>query len=370
MADTENKQEKSSPPSGYVCSLCKKPGHWIEQCSLKKNGKKRKINPTHIHEPGVDQDDGVGRDKNDDESPPPVPEEKDDGIGDSAVAERLQKLGPVRYPSSKVRSSYMLQFTLLKEDDERRLKPDREDDDAIWYTHVCKHCHIPLTLKWKPKLSGKEGGSYHSIVAQRHLEKCNGGGRDAIAPAIAVKLEKAAMKHAHTIVSRKSSTPATADLCDHHIESPTRLQILHPNLFTSFGLKHSFHGKIRTVQCFESNPLVRETLSSPGTGDVLVVDGGGSSRCAIMGDALATFAVGNGWSGVVVNGYIRDSWIINGMDVGVKALGTHPLKSLKDNRGKSNVRVNFGGVEFVPGHYLYSDADGIIVSEEELSLPP
>jgi regulator of ribonuclease activity A len=154
------------------------------------------------------------------------------------------------------------------------------------------------------------------------------------------------------------------------MQSPARLQIVLPNLLTSFGLKKSFHGKIQTVKCFESNPLVRETLSSPGDGDVLVVDGGGSPRCAIMGDMLATFAVTNGWSGVVVNGYIRDSMIINNLDVGVKALGTHPLKSLKDYRGEHNIRVSFGGVEFVPGHYLYSDGDGILVSEEELSLPP
>jgi len=101
-----------------------------------------------------------------------------------------------------------------------------------------------------------------------------------------------------------------------------------------------------------------------------VVDGGGSQRCAIMGDMLATFALDNGWSGVVVNGYIRDSKLINEMNVGVKALGTHPLKSLKDYKGEKNVRVNFGGVEFVPGHYLYSDEDGILISEEELLMPP
>jgi len=88
-----------------------------------------------------------------------------------------------------------------------------------------------------------------------------------------------------------------------------------------------------------------------------------------MGDMLATFARDNGWSGVVVNGYIRDSKIIRGLEgLGVKALGTCPLKSLKDYRGELGVRVSFGGVEFVPGYYLYSDEDGIVVSEEELTL--
>lgn len=131
------------------------------------------------------------------------------------------------------------------------------------------------------------------------------------------------------------------------------------------------------MKCFESNPLVREVLSKPppqsesassSIGHVLVVDGGGSSRCAIMGDMLATFARDNGWSGVVINGYIRDSKVINGLDIGVKALGTHPLKSLKDYRGEEGVTVAFGGCEFVRGHYLYSDEDGILISEEPLEI--
>ena len=171
------------------------------------------------------------------------------------------------------------------------------------------------------------------------------------------------------------NTIATADLCDKNISSPDRLQVVQPNLFKSYGLKSSFSGKIYTVKCFESNPLVREVLSKapPGKGEedegsVLVVDGGGSQRCAIMGDMLATFGRDNGWSGVVINGFIRDSKIINGIDIGVKALGTHPLKSLKDYRGEEGVRVSFGGVEFVPGHYLYSDEDGIVVSASPLEV--
>ena len=164
-----------------------------------------------------------------------------------------------------------------------------------------------------------------------------------------------------------SSSPATADLCDDHIKSPQRLQIVESNLFKSFGKKKAFHGIIETVSCFESNPLVRETLSSEGHGRVLVVDGGGSKRCAILGDMLAGFAKDNNWAGVVVNGYIRDSALINEMeDVGIKALGTHPLKSAKTHPGSKGVNVNFGGVEFVPGHYLYSDEDGIIISETDL----
>ena len=109
--------------------------------------------------------------------------------------------------------------------------------------------------------------------------------------------------------------------------------------------------------------MVRTVLSTPGQNRVLVVDGGGSKRVAILGDQIANLAVDNGWAGVIVNGCIRDSAIINGLDIGVKALGTHPVKSLKTYPGERGVAVNFGGVEFVPGYWVYSDEDGIVVSE-------
>jgi RraA famliy len=181
----------------------------------------------------------------------------------------------------------------------------------------------------------------------------------------------------------------TADLCDLHIPSPRRLQVVQPNLFQSYGTKKSFHGKITTIRCFESNPLVRQVLSegppppttststsstctssSCSAGAVLVVDGGGSQRCALLGDQLASMVKDRGWSGVVINGYIRDSRVINEMDnVGIKALGTYPVKSSKDYHiGERDIPVCFGGVEFVPGHYLYSDEDGILVSEQDFSL--
>src|SRR5690606_34782689 len=103
-------------------------------------------------------------------------------------------------------------------------------------------------------------------------------------------------------------------------------------------------------------------------GRVLVVDGGGSMRCALFGDKLAALAVKNGWSGVVVNGCIRDSAQIGTMDIGMKALAAHPLKSVKNDYGRAEVIVQFAGVTFTPGHYLYADADGIIVSAEPLLL--
>uniref|UniRef100_A0A7S4QRK3 4-hydroxy-4-methyl-2-oxoglutarate aldolase n=1 Tax=Ditylum brightwellii TaxID=49249 RepID=A0A7S4QRK3_9STRA len=159
--------------------------------------------------------------------------------------------------------------------------------------------------------------------------------------------------------SSSSSPPpiiATADLCDDFITSPDRLSVVNPSpRFYNYGRITSFFGKIYTIRCFESNPLVRKTLSQPGNGQVLVVDGGASQRVAILGDELAKLAHDNNWAGVIINGCIRDSKAIGMMDVGVKALGTHPLKSIKNHEGEGGVIVSFSGVEFVHGHWLYSD---------------
>lgn len=154
----------------------------------------------------------------------------------------------------------------------------------------------------------------------------------------------------------------TADLCDDHAES---VQICEP-IFSSFGGKARFAGRISTIKCFEDNSLVREAVGEPGEGRVLVVDAGGSKRCAMLGDLLAAKAVDNGWSGVVMYGLIRDSADIAQMDLGVKALGTYPLKSVKKGIGERDVQVKFGGVSFAPGHYLYADEDGIICSASSL----
>ena len=160
--------------------------------------------------------------------------------------------------------------------------------------------------------------------------------------------------------------PTLADLCDDHVNSPARLSVVEPGLFFQFGTITRFCGQVQTVRCFESNPTVREVLSTPGHRQVLVVDGGGSKRVAIMGDQIAKLAVDNNWAGVIVNGCIRDSAIINQLDIGVRALGTHPVKSLKTYPGEKNAKCNFGGVEFVAGHWVYVDDDGILVSEKPL----
>lgn len=135
-----------------------------------------------------------------------------------------------------------------------------------------------------------------------------------------------------------------------------------------FGGRLAFSGRAATVKCFENNPLVRASLEEQGQGRVLVVDGGGSRRCALLGDNIAAMAVANGWSGIVINGCIRDSLDISKMDLGVKALATFPLKSSKRDPGLRDVAVSFAGVTVSPGDWIYADGDGILVSKEELKL--
>lgn len=154
----------------------------------------------------------------------------------------------------------------------------------------------------------------------------------------------------------------TADLCD---QFESELRICAP-MFRSYGGRAAFGGQVTTLKLFEDNGLVRKALEAPGNGRVLVVDGGGSMRRALVGDQIAALAVKNGWAGIVVYGCIRDSAAIGGMDIGVCALGTHPLKTVKRNEGQVDLTVSFGGIDFVPGHYLYADADGVIVCPRSL----
>jgi len=156
---------------------------------------------------------------------------------------------------------------------------------------------------------------------------------------------------------------ATADLCD---AFPERVKVADP-IFRSYGAISAFGGAIVTLKVHEDNVLVKEALSVPGEGRVLVVDGGGSLRCALVGDILAKMACDNGWAGIVVYGCIRDSAAIAAIPIGIKALNTHPLKSLKKGRGDREVAVTFAGLTFFPGHFVYADADGVIVAESALS---
>lgn len=155
---------------------------------------------------------------------------------------------------------------------------------------------------------------------------------------------------------------ATADLYDEYGDS---LQIPTP-MFNNYGGNLMFSGEIVTVKCHEDNSLVRGTLEQAGEGKVLVVDGGGSLRCALLGDMLAELGIKNGWAGVIVYGCIRDSAAIGEMQIGVKALNTNPKKSVKKDIGEHNVPVSFAGVNFIPGQYVYADQDGFVVSEKAL----
>ena len=143
-------------------------------------------------------------------------------------------------------------------------------------------------------------------------------------------------------------------------------QVVEPG-FDDFGKRRRFSGRISTVSCPDDNSQVRVALETPGENRVLVVDGNASSNCAFLGDQLAELACKNGWSGVVVNGCIRDSEIVATIAIGVKALGTHPKKSLKRGLGERDIPVCFAGVEFRPGDYLYADPDGIVVTSRPVS---
>jgi len=154
----------------------------------------------------------------------------------------------------------------------------------------------------------------------------------------------------------------TADLCDAH---EGKIRAVSP-MFRSFGGRRAFGGPIATLKIFEDNSLVRTALEQPGEGRILVIDGGGSMRCALVGDQLALLGVKNGWAGVIVYGCIRDSRPIAEMDLGVFALATHPMKTVKRGVGEADVPVSFGGVTFAPGQHVYADEDGVIVSETPL----
>lgn len=162
----------------------------------------------------------------------------------------------------------------------------------------------------------------------------------------------------------------TADLCDELCEESPNNQCefaqVSGNTFISYGGKNKFHGEIVTLKIFEDNQLLRDQLSSDGTGKVLVVDGGSSMRRALFGDTLASIAIENGWSGLLMNACIRDSVELATMQLGIFALGTHPHKSTKTGAGELNISVTFAGLNFEPADFIYLDEDGIVVSEKPL----
>lgn len=157
----------------------------------------------------------------------------------------------------------------------------------------------------------------------------------------------------------------TTDLSDAH-ESLVRCVDLP---FHDYGAKRGFAGRIRTAVTMEDTKLVQEALfASPGNGDVIVLDGGGSLGSAMLGDRMGERLISNGWSGIVINGAVRDSAQLAQLDLGIKALGTTPFRSKKKGIGALDVPVAFGGVLFETGHCIYCDEDGVLVAEEPLRL--
>lgn len=157
---------------------------------------------------------------------------------------------------------------------------------------------------------------------------------------------------------------ATTDLSDAHPE----LTIAQP-VFRDFGGLERFYGPAVTLRVPNDNTLVRAALETPGAGRVLVVDGGGSTQCALVGGQLGKLAVKNGWNGIIVYGCVRDSAELGEEAVGIKALALHPRKSEKRGAGEQNVSVQFAGITINPGDWVYADADGVLVSPTALSLP-
>jgi len=158
-------------------------------------------------------------------------------------------------------------------------------------------------------------------------------------------------------------TYSTPDLCD---DNPELVRVLEP-MMANFGGRESFGGKIVTIKCHEDNSLVKENAGKPGHGKVMVVDGGGSLRRALLGDMIAENAVKNGWEGLIIYGCVRDVDALVTLDLGVQALASIPLKTDKRGIGDLNVDLTFGGVTFIAGEYVYADNNGVVVSSESLS---
>ena len=154
----------------------------------------------------------------------------------------------------------------------------------------------------------------------------------------------------------------TADLCDQYADQIDYLQLD----LIDFGTKESFSGRTVTLKVYEDNSYVRKLLEENGKGKVLIIDGGGSKRCALVGDNLAQLAIDNQWEGIIVYGCIRDSYEINTMPIGIKAIGTCPLKSMKSNVGIVGEQLIIKGIKINDNQYVYADSDGVIFSKDQL----
>ncbi|MBQ4813392.1 ribonuclease E activity regulator RraA [Pseudoalteromonas luteoviolacea] len=157
---------------------------------------------------------------------------------------------------------------------------------------------------------------------------------------------------------------STSDLCDHFADA---IDVLEP-MFINFGGQSAFSGRIKTVKCFENNEMIAEVLQQDGTGRVLLIDGGGSTRRALIDIDLAELASDNNWQGIVVYGAVRHVEELEECELGIQAIASIPVAADSEGAGEQGVPVNFGGVSFFDDDFLYADSTGIIISAEELLL--
>ena len=158
-------------------------------------------------------------------------------------------------------------------------------------------------------------------------------------------------------------TFSTCDLCD---QFPDRIRVLAP-IFRHYGGRTRFSGSIATIKCFEDNVFIREAAVEEGRGRIMVIDGGGSLRSALVGDGIAEWARDHGWAGMIINGCVRDTVALAKVDLGVMAIGVNPVTPGKRRVGARDVAVTFGDVRFVPGEYAYCDEDGVVIATERLN---
>lgn len=158
-----------------------------------------------------------------------------------------------------------------------------------------------------------------------------------------------------------SANFATCDLCDDHRDDTDGAFRVLPPVFRDYGKRRKFCGPVVTVQCQEDNSLVKAAVDTPGEGRVLVVDGGGSVRRALLGGNLGASAAKNGWAGVVIDGAVRDTDELQVCDLGIRALALVPMPPHKRNEGRRDLPVQIQGVWVRPGEWLYADADGIVI---------
>ena len=155
---------------------------------------------------------------------------------------------------------------------------------------------------------------------------------------------------------------STPDIIDAYPESQTLTKFRH------FGGKKAFHGEIQTIKCFEDNSFVKKELSKPSESGVLIVEGASSSKCALLGDLLGQMAKDNGWSGIIINGSVRDIEILRTIDIGVMALGACPRKSEKRDQGMRNLNIEIDDVMIKPGYWCYADENGVLISKPKLDF--